>query len=99
VKHIWRLLELDWEVEVSHTYREANRCADALSIIGCSADYETLTYEVCPYHLSELLAADCTGLSTPRLITRVIVFFPGLGPLVHKKNSNICSLIDLVKYL
>jgi hypothetical protein len=76
VKHIWRLLELDWEVEVSHTYREANRCADALSIIGCSADYETLTYEVCPYHLSELLAADCTGLSTPRLITRVIVFFP-----------------------
>ncbi|WJX24043.1 hypothetical protein P8452_13202 [Trifolium repens] len=69
VKHIWRILELDWKVEVSHTYREANRCADTLDNIGCSADYETMMYDVCPSHLSDLLAADCTGLSTPKLIT------------------------------
>jgi hypothetical protein len=69
LKHIWRILELNWKVEVSHTYREANRCADALANIGCSADYETVMYDVCSSHLSDLLAADCTGLSTPKLIT------------------------------
>ncbi|PNX90804.1 ethylene responsive transcription factor 1b [Trifolium pratense] len=42
LKQIWRLLEIDWEVEVSHVYREANKCADALANIGCSLDYETL---------------------------------------------------------
>jgi hypothetical protein len=68
MKYTWRILELDWEVEVSHTYREANRCADVLANIGCSADYETLMYDVCLSHLSELLAANCTGLSIPRLI-------------------------------
>jgi hypothetical protein len=52
MKYIWRILELDWKVEVSHTYRETNRCANALTNIGCSADYETLMDDVCPFHLS-----------------------------------------------
>jgi ribonuclease HI len=68
LKQIWRLLEMDWEVEVSHIYREANKCADALANIGCSLDYETLYYDVCPAQLSDLVAADSMGISTPRLI-------------------------------
>jgi ribonuclease HI len=68
LKQIWRLLEMDWEVEVSHIYREANKCADALANIGCSLDYETLYYDVCPAQLSDLVATDSMGISTPRLI-------------------------------
>jgi hypothetical protein len=30
-RHIWRLMAMEWEVEVYHTYREANKCADALA--------------------------------------------------------------------
>jgi hypothetical protein len=55
-------------LEVSHIYREANKCADALANIGCSLDYETLYYDVCPAQLSDLVAADSMGISTPRLI-------------------------------
>jgi ribonuclease HI len=28
---IWKLLDEDWEVDISHAFREANRCADALA--------------------------------------------------------------------
>jgi L1 cell adhesion molecule like protein len=33
LKHIRRLLQMEWDVKVCHTYREANRCADALAHI------------------------------------------------------------------
>ncbi|GAU35481.1 hypothetical protein TSUD_384360 [Trifolium subterraneum] len=36
LKHIRRLMKLEWEVLVCHTYREANRCADALAHLGLS---------------------------------------------------------------
>jgi hypothetical protein len=35
LKHIRRLMKLKWEVLVCHTYREANRCVDALVHLGC----------------------------------------------------------------
>ncbi|GAU25543.1 hypothetical protein TSUD_259770 [Trifolium subterraneum] len=69
LKQIWRLLDLDWNVEVSHTYREANNCADALAMLGCSLGYEITTFEACPSHIRELYDADCMGITTPRLIT------------------------------
>jgi hypothetical protein len=34
VERIRRLLELDWEVVVRHSYREANFCADVLANHG-----------------------------------------------------------------
>jgi ribonuclease HI len=39
-RQIWKLLDLDWTVEIAHTYREANKCADALANLGCSLDYD-----------------------------------------------------------
>lgn len=36
MQKIAKLLQLDWEVKILHTYREANRCADALLAMGCS---------------------------------------------------------------
>jgi hypothetical protein len=33
LKHIRRLLQMEWDVKVCHTYREANRYADAFAHI------------------------------------------------------------------
>jgi ribonuclease HI len=38
---IWKLLDGDWEVDISHSFREANRCADALATTGCSLSNTT----------------------------------------------------------
>jgi ribonuclease HI len=35
-RRIRRLLRLDWEKRIYHTYREANLCADALAYISCT---------------------------------------------------------------
>jgi hypothetical protein len=36
-------MNMEWEVKVSHTYRETNRWADALANIECSLDYNEST--------------------------------------------------------
>jgi hypothetical protein len=36
--NIRRLFELDWEVTISHSYREANWWVDALANMGCDLD-------------------------------------------------------------
>jgi 3-mercaptopyruvate sulfurtransferase SseA len=45
-KRIWKLLDMDWTIEISHTYREANKCADAMANLGCSLDYDIVFYDV-----------------------------------------------------
>jgi ribonuclease HI len=69
VNKIRRLLEMDWNVVVSHSYREANRCADALANIACSLDYNLKIYESCPTQIRHLLLADIMGIATSRLIS------------------------------
>jgi ribonuclease HI len=69
VQQIWKLLDWDWEIEISHSYREANKCADALANVGCSLGREILFYDVCPPFLSSLLLEDNLGITTPRLIS------------------------------
>jgi ribonuclease HI len=69
LNQIWRMMDLDWQVEISHMYREANKCADALANIGCSTGYEIMYYETCPTQISELYLADCLGTTVPRLIS------------------------------
>ncbi|GAU23682.1 hypothetical protein TSUD_304570 [Trifolium subterraneum] len=31
INRIWQLVDLDWEVNVKHVYRESNQCVDALA--------------------------------------------------------------------
>ncbi|MCI09420.1 putative non-LTR retroelement reverse transcriptase [Trifolium medium] len=69
VRRIRRLLELDWEVEISHTYRETNNCVDALANLGCSMGLELTTFEECPSQIREIYDADSMGFTTPRMIT------------------------------
>jgi ribonuclease HI len=67
-RQIWRLMALDWEVEVHHIYREANKCADGLANMGCTLDYNLRSFDSCPSQIVELLIADNMGITTPRLV-------------------------------
>jgi hypothetical protein len=69
VERIHRLLALDWEVVISHTYREANKCADALANYGCSMDNGIIYFDRCPSSISNLLLFDVLGNTTPRVIS------------------------------
>jgi ribonuclease HI len=68
VKHIQRLLAMDWEVHISHSYREANQCADALANMGCELNCSIVYFDVCPSRIKHLFVSDSLGHSTPRLI-------------------------------
>jgi ribonuclease HI len=68
LKHIKNLLAMDWIVEISHTYREANKCADVLANIGCSLSYDVVFYDSCPDNISDIYVSDTQGSSTPRLV-------------------------------
>jgi ribonuclease HI len=69
MKQIWRLMDVDWSVEVSHSHREANKCADVMANIGCSLNYDVVFYDNCASQLAEIYAADLMGITTPRLIS------------------------------
>jgi hypothetical protein len=59
---------MDWVVEISHTYWEANKCADALANYGCSLDYEVVFFDVCPLQAKDMYQYDLQGFSSPRLL-------------------------------
>jgi hypothetical protein len=39
-KRIWKLLELDWEIRIQHTYPKRNLCVDLLIRGGCKMRYQ-----------------------------------------------------------
>ncbi|GAU38532.1 hypothetical protein TSUD_320040 [Trifolium subterraneum] len=68
LKRIRGMLVLNWVVEISHEYREANKCPDALANIGCPLDREVVFYEDCPFEIGHILLDDELGHSSPKLI-------------------------------
>jgi hypothetical protein len=68
VKTIKKLLDEEWEVKISHLYREANRSADALASMGCTLNFNIVYFETCPINIRELIHADVLGIGTPHLI-------------------------------
>jgi ribonuclease HI len=70
VQNIRRLLELDWEVKICHSYREANFCADALANLACDGGFTMILYEQCPAQVRSIYLADVVGVYTPRLVNR-----------------------------
>jgi ribonuclease HI len=69
VEQINKMMALDWEVEVRHTYREANKCADALANYGCMGSVENKIFDCCPEFIKDLFVADSLGITTPRIIS------------------------------
>lgn len=52
IQEIRRLLALEWEVKIWHSYREANSCADALANMCFEHAPGLRVYEQCPARLS-----------------------------------------------
>ncbi|MCI36411.1 ribonuclease H protein, partial [Trifolium medium] len=48
VERIRRLIDMDWEVVVHHSYREANQCADVLANHGCNMQAGCVYFDHCP---------------------------------------------------
>jgi ribonuclease HI len=68
INRIRQIMNLDWEVDVQHAYRESNQCADALANEGCSLCEETQFFEECPPQMNHLVTADMLGISVPRIV-------------------------------
>ena len=69
------LLEQFHHVEVTHVFREANRCADNLDRAGCSFSRNFVVLNAPPNDdLCNILNADADGLYTLRLSARTSPF-------------------------
>ncbi|PNX54347.1 ribonuclease H [Trifolium pratense] len=51
IQEIKRLLAMDWEVKICHSYRESNACADLLANLRCDDEPGMRVYEQCPASL------------------------------------------------
>lgn len=51
VKSIMHVSERNWVVKITHSYREANRCANTLANIGCNIDCTLTIYPDCPLYI------------------------------------------------
>lgn len=63
---IKQLLAQDWRVEIYHTYREGNQCADFLAKLGARTDDPIVILHDAPAGMNSLLMADALGVSFPR---------------------------------
>ncbi|MCI66419.1 putative non-LTR retroelement reverse transcriptase-like [Trifolium medium] len=57
-------MDLDWEVKMSHVYREENFCADGLAEISFDLSDEIVIFDSCPVAIRERYFANVSG---PRL--------------------------------
>lgn len=65
LRDICQLMEEFESVIVTHSYREANKCADVLAKMGCSYK-QFYVYDTVPSAILGSLADDCLGLSPVR---------------------------------
>ncbi|GAU11948.1 hypothetical protein TSUD_195720 [Trifolium subterraneum] len=65
LKSIRSLLDEEWEVKISHSFREAKKCVDTLANMGCTLDCNIVFSESCLSNIRDLFSADVVGLSTP----------------------------------
>jgi ribonuclease HI len=68
VGRICQLMELDWDVVVKHSYREANCLADALARHSFDMKDDVGFFQDCPTFCKHHLVADEKGIVSPRSI-------------------------------
>jgi 3-mercaptopyruvate sulfurtransferase SseA len=59
------MLVLDWEVVIKHLFREANKCVDVLTNIGCTLDSTIVCYDSCLIECSYVMQAHVMGILSP----------------------------------
>jgi ribonuclease HI len=69
VQRIRQMLELNWEINISHSYREANRCADGLVKLTFTLLDDFQFHDVCTEFINGYFDDDVSGVSTPHLVT------------------------------
>jgi ribonuclease HI len=69
IRSISELLKEDWEVSITHSFREANNLADALANYSFSTKDKFCIYQDCPDYCKHLLDADEKGVTTPRSVS------------------------------
>ncbi|CAN0911523.1 Putative ribonuclease H protein At1g65750, partial [Linum grandiflorum] len=62
------LCSCQWEVHLSHVYREANNAADYLANLGHSLSYGLHRFDTPDRSLSHWLHYDLIGISLPRFV-------------------------------
>lgn len=65
--HIHGVLARQWKVEIQHTLREGNECADWMAKLGATSDTSFAIWDNCPHPLSTILLADALGVLRLRL--------------------------------
>jgi hypothetical protein len=60
------LLQLDWEVRISHSLREGNYSADFLAKLGSANDDKLTFWESPPAEMESILQADALRVPHPR---------------------------------
>lgn len=66
IQEIRDFLALPWTVELKHTLREGNMCADHLAKLGARSDVKLQIFETPPSDLHLLLTGDAAGVAYPR---------------------------------
>jgi len=61
LQHIRWLLDINWGVQICHSYREANVYVDALANIACDGSFTLILYERCPATISMIFLAYLAG--------------------------------------
>ncbi|PNY17996.1 ribonuclease H [Trifolium pratense] len=69
IRRIKQLLDLNWNVRISHTCREANRCADVLANMWCIAQHGLHVFDIPPPKVVSVLDNDLRGVSLPRIVS------------------------------
>ncbi|KAH9678147.1 hypothetical protein KPL71_025604 [Citrus sinensis] len=62
------LQKKDWQVSISHVYREANSAADFMVNLACSLPLGLMVYPSPPLGVTSILLYDSYGVATPRSV-------------------------------
>lgn len=68
ISQIQWLMEKFEEMSVYHSFKKANRCADALADIGCSIRSDCVYFDSPPNSLLSILNEDSKDISTSRMV-------------------------------
>ena len=60
------MINADWEVEVVHTLRDDNRCADCIAGFALKMEEELCFWDVPPSFVNVIVDDDCRGSYVPR---------------------------------
>ncbi|XP_058783274.1 uncharacterized protein LOC131657947 [Vicia villosa] len=69
INRICSLLDNLEEMLISHSYREANKCANVLASVGCGIGHDMILFYIAPDCIVRLIQEDAKGATSTRLVT------------------------------